>query len=36
MPILAVKNLKKAFVTRVLFEGITFEIDAGDHVGLSE
>lgn len=33
MPILAVKNLKKSFVTRVLFEGISFEVDVGDHIG---
>ena len=33
MPLLGVYNLKKAFVERVLFEGVSFEVDAGDHVG---
>ncbi len=34
MPLLAVNNLKKSFVTRVLFDGLSFEIEPGDHVGL--
>ncbi|MCH5278857.1 MAG: ABC-F family ATP-binding cassette domain-containing protein [Christensenellaceae bacterium] len=33
MPLLAVHNLKKSFVTRVLFEGVSFEVDSGDHIG---
>ncbi len=33
MPLLAVNNLKKSFVTRVLFEGVSFEVSEGDHVG---
>ena len=33
MPVLAVNNLKKSFVTRVLFEGLSFEVEANDHVG---
>ncbi|MBQ3850380.1 MAG: ABC-F family ATP-binding cassette domain-containing protein, partial [Clostridia bacterium] len=31
---MAVNNLKKSFVTRVLFDGLSFEIEPGDHVGL--
>ena len=34
MPVLAVNGLKKSFVTRVLFEDISFEVEANDHVGL--
>lgn len=34
MPLLAVSNIKKSFVERTLFEGISFEIDASDKVGL--
>jgi ATP-binding cassette subfamily F protein 3 len=33
MPQLAVNELKKSFVTRVLFEDISFEVEAGDHIG---
>ncbi len=33
MPVLAVNDLKKSFVTRVLFEGLSFEVEANDHVG---
>ncbi len=33
MPLLGVRNLKKAFVERVLFEDISFEVDANDHIG---
>ncbi|MBR0135994.1 MAG: ABC-F family ATP-binding cassette domain-containing protein [Clostridia bacterium] len=33
MPLLAVNNLKKSFVTRVLFESIGFEVNEGDHIG---
>ena len=33
MPLLAVRNLTKSFVTRVLFSGISFEVDTGDHIG---
>lgn len=33
MPLLAVRNLTKSFVTRVLFSGISFEVDSGDHIG---
>lgn len=33
MPLLAVNNLKKSFVTRVLFEGVSFEVSEGDHIG---
>ena len=33
MPLLGVHNLKKVFVTRVLFEGISFEVDQNDHIG---
>ena len=34
MPLLAVSNIKKSFVERTLFEGMSFEIDATDKVGL--
>lgn len=34
MPVLSVNELKKSFVTRVLFEGISFEIGKNDHIGL--
>lgn len=33
MPLLAVNGLKKSFVTRVLFEDISFEASEGDHIG---
>lgn len=33
MPLLTVNNLKKSFVTRVLFENVSFEVDQGDHIG---
>ena len=33
MPILAVNDLKKSFVTRVLFDEISFEVEPGDHIG---
>ena len=33
MPLLGVRELKKSFVTRVLFEGISFEVNEGDHIG---
>ena len=33
MPLLGVRSLKKSFVTRVLFEGVTFEVNEGDHIG---
>lgn len=33
MPLLAVKNLKKSFITRTLFENISFEVEPGDHIG---
>ena len=33
MPLLGVNNLKKSFVTRVLFEGISFDVEYGDHIG---
>ena len=33
MPLLTVHNLKKSFVTRVLFENISFEVESGDHIG---
>lgn len=33
MPLLAIRNLKKSFVERVLFESISFEVDSGDHIG---
>ena len=32
MPLLAVSNIKKSFVERTLFEGMSFEIDATDKV----
>lgn len=34
MPLLAASNIKKSFVERTLFEGMSFEIDASDKVGL--
>ncbi|MBQ1684895.1 MAG: ABC-F family ATP-binding cassette domain-containing protein [Clostridia bacterium] len=33
MPLLGINNLKKSFVTRVLFEGISFDVEYGDHIG---
>ena len=33
MPLLAVNGLKKSFVTRVLFEDVSFEVEPGDHIG---
>ncbi len=33
MPLLGINNLKKSYVTRVLFEGISFEVENGDHIG---
>ena len=33
MPLLSVNGLKKSFVTRVLFEDISFEIEKNDHIG---
>ena len=33
MPLLTVHNLKKSFVTRVLFENVSFEVESGDHIG---
>ena len=33
MPVLTVHNLKKSFVTRVLFENVSFEVESGDHIG---
>lgn len=33
MPLLCINNLKKSFVTRVLFEGLSFEVNSGDHIG---
>ncbi|MBR4434723.1 MAG: ABC-F family ATP-binding cassette domain-containing protein [Clostridia bacterium] len=33
MPLLAVHNLKKSFVTRTLFENVSFEVNEGDHIG---
>lgn len=33
MPLLGIRNLKKAFVERVLFENISFEVDSSDHIG---
>lgn len=33
MPLLGVRELKKSYVTRVLFEGISFEVNEGDHIG---
>ena len=33
MPLLAVNGLTKSFVTRVLFEDISFEAGLGDHIG---
>ncbi|MBO4384330.1 MAG: ATP-binding cassette domain-containing protein [Clostridia bacterium] len=34
MPVLTVNELKKSFVTRVLFENISFEVGKNDHIGL--
>ena len=34
MPLLAVNGLKKSFVTRLLFEDVSFEVAEGDHIGL--
>ena len=34
MLILTVRNLKKAFVDRILFENLNFDIDSKDKVGL--
>lgn len=34
MPVISVHNLKKAFVERVLFDNVSFEIGEKDHVGL--
>ena len=33
MPALAVKNLTKSYVTRVLFSDISFEVDTNEHIG---
>ncbi len=33
MPLLGIHNLKKSFVERLLFEDISFEVDANDHIG---
>ena len=33
MPVLSVHNLKKSFIERVLFDGVTFDIEKGDKVG---
>ena len=33
MPLLSVNGLKKSFVTRVLFDGLSFEIEKNDHIG---
>ncbi len=33
MSLLTVHNLKKSFVTRVLFENVSFEVESGDHIG---
>ena len=33
MPLLAVNNLKKSYVTRLLFEEVSFEVSEGDHIG---
>ena len=33
MPLLAVNGLKKSYVTRLLFEDISFEVDTNDHIG---
>ena len=33
MPLLAVNGLKKSFVTRVLFQNISFEVEPGDRIG---
>ncbi len=33
MPLLAVNNIKKMYVTRLLFEGVSFEVDTGDRIG---
>lgn len=34
MPVLSINDLKKSFVTRVLFEGLSFEVGKNDHIGL--
>lgn len=33
MPLLVINSLKKSFVTRVLFEDISFDVEYGDHIG---
>lgn len=33
MPLLAVNELKKSYVTRLLFEDVSFEVEPGDHIG---
>ncbi|MBR4659380.1 MAG: ABC-F family ATP-binding cassette domain-containing protein [Clostridia bacterium] len=33
MALLSVNGLKKSYVTRVLFEDISFEVEPGDHIG---
>ena len=33
MPLLAVNELKKSYVTRVLFEDVSYEVEPGDHKG---
>lgn len=33
MSLLTVHNLKKSFVTRILFENVSFEVESGDHIG---
>ncbi len=33
MPLLSVNGLKKSFVTRLLFEDVSFEVDRNDHIG---
>ena len=33
MPLLTVHNLKKSFVTRVLFDYVSFDVESGDHIG---
>ena len=34
MPLLSVNGLKKSYVTRVILDGISFEADKNDHIGL--
>ncbi len=34
MPLIAVKQLKKSFSTRLLFENVSFEVQERDHIGL--